>query len=188
MSALTSLGLRAAGWLAEGAPPAIPKYVCLGVPHTSNWDGVVLLAMADALGLDMSWMIKGSWFKGPLAPLLRRLGAVEVDRGASKNLVGQMIAEFDRRERFVLVIPPEGTRARAEHWRSGFYHIAHGAKVPVVPAYMDYGRKRIGFGEPIHLTGDVRADMDRIRAFYQARDPRGFAHDNFGPIRLKEEV
>jgi 1-acyl-sn-glycerol-3-phosphate acyltransferase len=186
-SDLTTLGLRAAGWRFEGEPPRIPKYVCLAVPHTSNWDGLLLLAMAHSVGLEMSWMIKSSWFKGPLGPAMRRLGAVAIDRSRSRNLVGEMVDEFSRRDRFVLVVPPEGTRGRAERWKSGFYHIARGAGVPVVPGYLDFGRKRCGLGPPIELGGDVVADMDRIRAFYATGGYQGLRPENQGPIRLREE-
>ncbi len=98
-----------------------------------------------------------------------------------------MIEEFRRREDLYLVIPPEGTRSRADYWKSGFYHIALGAKVPILPAFLDYRNKVAGFGQPIDLVGDVRTDMDRIRSFYgdaavMARHP-----ERFGPIRLREE-
>jgi 1-acyl-sn-glycerol-3-phosphate acyltransferase len=177
----------AAGWDVEGEIPTIPRFVCVGAPHTSNWDGVLLLALARGAGLDVSWMLKSDWFKGPMDPLLRRLGAVPIDRSHARDVVDTMIGEFARRERFVLVIAAEGTRSAAPRWRSGFYHIARGAGVPVVPAYLDYPRRRGGFGPPIHLTGDVRADMDRIRAFYAAGGYRGHRPEHVGPIRLREE-
>jgi len=185
---LATTSLRLAGWQFEGGVPAEKKYVCLAVPHTSNWDGLLLVTLLQSLHLDMEWMIKDSWVKSPLGPVLRRLGAVAINRGRSTNVVDQMIEQFRTRDRFVLGIPPEGTRSRAEHWRSGFYHIALGAQVPVVPGYLDFGRKRAGLGAPIHLTGDVRADMDRVRAFYAEKKPVAFDPAGFGPIRLREEV
>ncbi|MEZ4368322.1 MAG: lysophospholipid acyltransferase family protein [Kofleriaceae bacterium] len=182
-----TLALRAAGWAFEGERPTIPKYVCLAVPHTSNWDGALLLMVAQAIGLPMAWMIKDSWVRGPVGAGLRRLGAVAIDRSRANNLVDQMVAEFERRDEFVLVIPPEGTRRRTDAWKSGFYHIALGAQVPVVPGYLDYGRKRAGLGAPIEMTGDVRADMDALRAFYAEMAPTPHTPANFGPIRLKAE-
>lgn len=179
--------LRLAGWRYEGPLPAPTKYVCLAYPHTSNWDGVLMVAMAQSVGLKMSWMMKSDWFRGPLGPVMRAVGAVAVDRSQRNNVVDQMVAEFARRQQLVLTIPPEGTRKHAQHWRSGFYHIARGAGVPVVPGYLDYGRKQCGMGEPISLTGDVRADMDRIRAFYARRPPTGLKENQVGPIRLREE-
>jgi 1-acyl-sn-glycerol-3-phosphate acyltransferase len=177
-----------AGWRFEGEPPSIPKYVCLAVPHTSNWDGLLLVSIAQSIGMPMSFMIKREWVEGPLGIVLRRFGAVAIDRTGSHNVVEQMIDELARRDQLALVIPPEGTRKRADHWRSGFYHIALGAGVPVVPGYLDFKRKRCGLGAPIALTGDVRADMDRIRAFYAAQGPTAYDPASFGPIRLREEA
>lgn len=182
-----TLALRAAGWAFEGEKPAASKYVCLAVPHTSNWDGLLLLLVAQAIDLPMAWMIKDDWVRGPIGQALRKLGAVAVNRRSANDLVGQMVAEFAARDRFVLVIPPEGTRGRTEHWRSGFYHIAVGAQVPVVCGYLDYARKRAGLGAPIAMTGDVRTDMDAIRAFYAARAPGARRPADHGPIRLRAE-
>jgi 1-acyl-sn-glycerol-3-phosphate acyltransferase len=182
-----SLSFRAAGWQVEGDKPAIRRYVCLGVPHTSNWDGLAMILSAQALGLKMSFMIKREWVDGRMGPLMRRLGAIPIDRRAAHNVVEQMVAEFARRDDFVLVVPPEGTRKRSDYWKSGFYHIALGAQVPVVPSYCDFGRKRTGFGPPITLTGDVRADMDQIRAYYERQAPTPHDPAGYGPIRLREE-
>jgi len=184
---LAALSLRLAGWELDGPPPTLKKYICLGVPHTSNWDGVVLIALAQATGVPLRFMIKDEWVRGPLGPVMRRLGAVAVNRERAGNVVDAMIDEMKRSDELVLLIPPEGTRSRAEHWKSGFYRIALGAQVPVVPGYLDFGRKRAGFGAPIHLTGDVRADMDKIRAFYAERAPTACDPSGFGPIRLREE-
>lgn len=184
---LTALPLRLAGWQFETDTPREKKYVLLAVPHTSNWDGLLLVLLGTRLGLPMEWMIKDEWTRGHLGPVLRRLGAVGIDRRGAHHVVQQMIDHFAARDELVLVIPPEGTRHRAERWKSGFYHIARGADVPVVPGYLDYGRKRAGMGAPIHLTGDVRADMDRIRAFYAERAPTGLRPADVGPIRLREE-
>jgi 1-acyl-sn-glycerol-3-phosphate acyltransferase len=182
-----SLALRLAGWTFETEMPDEKKYILLGVPHTSNWDGVLLLAFGQALHRPMSFMIKAEWVRGPLGPVMRRLGAVAIDRDRAGDVVGQMIEEFQRRDELVLCIPPEGTRGRAPHWKSGFYRIAVGAGVPVVPGYLDFARKRAGFGPALYMTGDVTVDMDRIRAFYQEVAPTAYAPDDFGPIRLREE-
>jgi 1-acyl-sn-glycerol-3-phosphate acyltransferase len=185
---LANLALRAAGWEVETDVPRVKKYVIAAAPHTSNWDGVLLLAVAQALELPLAFMIKDDWTKGPLGPVMKRLGAVAINRTRKTNVVEQMIEEFGRRDALALVVPPEGTRKRADLWKSGFYHIARGAGVPVVPAYIDVPRKRIGLGEPIWLTGDVKADMDKIRAFFAEVQPTGFVADAFGPIRLREEL
>ena len=179
--------LQLAGWEFEGEPPPEKKYLFLATPHTSNWDGLLLVMLTASVGLELEWMIKDSWVKSPLGPVLRRLGAVPIDRSRSTNVVEQMIERFRQRDRFVLAIPPEGTRSRAEYWKSGFYHIACGAKVPVVPGYLDFARKRGGLGPAITMTGNPRVDMDAIRAFYEAKRPTPFDPASFGPIRLREE-
>jgi 1-acyl-sn-glycerol-3-phosphate acyltransferase len=179
--------LKLLGWSFETKVPTPKKYVALAYPHTSNWDGLLFVSVTRSLGLPLSWMIKDAWVRGPLRAPLKGLGAVAVDRKRHSNLVTAMIQEFERRDAFVLGIPPEGTRSRAPHWKSGFYHIALGAKVPVVPGYLDVRRKRAGMGPPIGLTGDVRKDMDAIRAYYAQIDPVAFVPSNVGPIRLREE-
>lgn len=184
---LSTAALDLAGWRFEGELPREKKFVCIAYPHTSNWDGLLMVAFATRLGLKARWMIKDAWTRPPLGAALRELGAVGIDRSRANSVVAQMVAEFERHEEFVLGIPPEGTRSRAECWKSGFYHIALGAKVPVVPAYIDFGGKRAGMGPPLWMTGDVRADMDRIRAFYEGVDVRAYAPENVGPIRLREE-
>lgn len=184
---LAKVGLRFSGWKFEGEVPREKKYVFLAVPHTSNWDGLLLIFLAQSVGLEMRWLIKDNWMKGPVGSVLDAVGAVGVNRSRSTGLVDQMVAEFARRDSFVLAIPPEGTRKRADHWKSGFYHIARAANVPLVLGYLDYGRKRGGLGDMITLTGGVRADMDRIRAFYDKLAPKPYDPSKFGPIRLREE-
>lgn len=186
-SSLSARALGLAGWKLETQVPDIDRCVVLATPHTSNWDGVLLLVIAGLIDHPLAWMIKDDWLRGPMGTVLRKLGAVGIDRRKHTNVVQAMIDELARHDALWVVIPPEGTRKRAEHWKSGFYHIARGAGVPLVPAYLDYARRRAGFGEPIELTGDVHADMNRVRAFYEGRAPQGFRPGDFGPIRLREE-
>jgi len=186
-SVISQAALTMVGWRFEGAVPSEKKYVALAVPHTSNWDGLLLILLAQTINLRMRWMIKESALKGAQGVLLRALGAVPIDRSRKTNMVEQMVEQFRSNDEFVLFVPPEGTRGRADHWKSGFYHIARGADVPVAPCYLDYGRRRAGIGQPIAMTGDVRKDMDQIRAFYAAKDPKPFDAAKYGPIRLREE-
>jgi 1-acyl-sn-glycerol-3-phosphate acyltransferase len=135
----------------------------------------------------MQWMIKNDWMKGPMGPAMRRVGAIGINRSRNTNVVDQMVEQFRTHDSFVLGIPPEGTRAHTKYWKSGFYHIARGANVPVVTGYLDYARKRAGLGPAITMTGDVRADMEKIRAFYAEKNPVGHTPADYGPIRLREE-
>ena len=184
---LTTLPLTLAGWAYEGPAPTEKKFVLLAVPHTSNWDGLLLVLLTRSIGLHVQWMVKDSWTKGPLGPLVRGSGGVGIDRSRKTNMVDQMIEQFRRRDSLVLAIPPEGTRSRADNWKSGFYRIALGAEVPVVPGYLDFARKRAGLGPALHMTGNPKRDMDAIRAFYARQDPKPFDPSKFGPIRLREE-
>ena len=179
--------LRLSGWRFEGERPREHKYVALAVPHTSNWDGLMLVTLAQSIDLPIAWMIKNSWVRGPMGVLLKSVGAIPIDRSRSNNVVDAMIQEFGRRDKPALVIPPEGTRKREPHWKSGFYHIACGANVPVVPTYLDYARKCGGFGTPIHMTGNMREDMDRIREFYIAGNYSARFPNDVTPMTLREE-
>ena len=147
----------------------------------------MMVMMASQMGLDMSWMVKDSVDKPVLGSVVRGVGGVFIDRTKANGVVQQMVDEFEGRESLALMIPPEGTRSYRDHWKSGFWHIAVGAGVPIVPSYLDFGKKRGGFGPPIMPTGDLKADMDTIRAFYEPLDAKGHKADRVGPIHLREE-
>lgn len=183
--ALSRALLRLVGWKVVGDRPTEPKLIVIAAPHTSNWDFVLMLAMARVFDLRISWMGKDTLFRPPFGSLMRWLGGIPVRRDASHNLVDQMVERFAESDRLVLAIPPEGTRTRADYWRSGFYHIARGAGVPVAPSVLDYRHKTGGFGPTITLSGDVAADMDRIRAVYEG--VAGKHPSRQGPVRLREE-
>jgi 1-acyl-sn-glycerol-3-phosphate acyltransferase len=158
--------LKIFGWRLEGRPPDIPKYVIIAAPHTTNWELPMALMAAFAFRVNIYFMGKDSLFRRPFRRLFIWLGGIPVDRSKSTGLVAQTVRAFDENERLVIVMAPEGTRSKTGHWRSGFYHIAAGAGVPIVLAYLDYGRKVAGIGPVITPTGDVEADMRKIRAFY----------------------
>jgi 1-acyl-sn-glycerol-3-phosphate acyltransferase len=184
-AALAKRFLRLTGWALEGERPTARGYLLIAAPHTTNWDLVYFLAHAWAFGISPSWMGKHTLFRGPLGPVMRWLGGVPVYRTRVGGLVSQMAQAFQRDPDLVLTVPPEGTRARATHWKSGFYQIARAAKVPIVMGYLDYERRRGGLGPELVPGDDVRADMDEIRAFYA--DKHGKYPDRFGDIRLAEE-
>lgn len=184
-AALKAIG----GWRFVGAPPEVPRAVCLAAPHTDNMDGLLLVLLAQSVGMKISWMVKDAWAKPPIiGSLVRSVGGVGIDRRKANGMVDSMIDAFAREKQLYLVIPPEGTRARTEYWKSGFYRIATGANVPVIPGFLDYPNRCGGFAEPIEMTGNVKQDMDAIRAFYGDRGPAMAKHpENFGPIRLRDE-
>lgn len=160
--------LRLGGWHMVGAFPDLPKAVLIGVPHSSNWDGVWGLAAKAGLGLDIKLLGKHSLFRIPvLGWVLRRMGVIPVDRKAAHGVVEQAADMIRNADRMWFGLAPEGTRKVVEHWKTGFWKIAKSAGVPVVPAYFHYPDKIIGIGEPFHLTDDMEADMQRIRAWYR---------------------
>jgi 1-acyl-sn-glycerol-3-phosphate acyltransferase len=160
--------LRLTGWRVEGAlPPEAAKSVFIAAPHTSNWDLPNTLMAAFALRLNIHWMGKQSIFKPPFRGLMMWLGGIPVNRDKSTNLVAASAQALRKADGpLQLVVPPEGTRAKTRYWKTGFYYIAQEAQVPIVLAYMDYSRKVCGIGPLFQPTGDVEADMARIKAFY----------------------
>jgi len=162
-----NLVLRIFNWQTEGDIPNLPKFVVVGAPHTSNWDFVYTMAFIFSVNIKIYWMGKHTLFRRPFGGIMRRMGGIAIDRRAPKGTVGQMVEVFNNQDKLILLIPPEGTRKKVENWKTGFYHIAHGANVPILLAYLDYGRKVIGFGPTITPSGDVAADMQRIQSFYR---------------------
>lgn len=145
-----------------------------------------MLAVAWVLGIRISWVGKHTMFWGPFSPILRALGGIPIDRRIPHGMVTTTVAAFRATDELLVGIPPEGTRNKVAFWKSGFYHIARAAEVPVGLGFMDYARKVGGFGGFIMLTGDYKADMDKIRAFY--KDIRGKIPERESPPRLKEET
>lgn len=166
--------------------PVPAKCVVIAAPHTTNWDFPITLAMARLSGVKISWLGKKSLFAGPAGPIMRKLGGVAIDRSAPGGMVASLASEFGRHEQLALVVPAEGTRSKTEYWKSGFYRIAETADVPIVLAFVDRNTRSGGFGPVITPSGDIVADMDRIRAFYA--DKEGLKPNRFGPVRLREET
>lgn len=161
------LALRHLGWGCDGGLPDLPKAVIIIAPHTSNWDFMLGITAMFALGVRVSWLGKHTVFRPPFGALFRWLGGIAVDRTTRAGVVEQMVAAFRRRDALILGLAPEGTRRRVEGWKTGFYHIAVGAGVPVVPVTFDYPRRVIRLGASIAPTGDLAADMTSIRGFFE---------------------
>jgi 1-acyl-sn-glycerol-3-phosphate acyltransferase len=141
--------------------------VLIAAPHTSNWDLPYTLMVAFVLRLNLYWMGKQSLFRWPFGPVMRWLGGIAVDRSKSTNLVAASAQAIrNAKGPLQLTVPPEGTRSKTRYWKTGFYYIALEAQVPIVMAYMDYGRKVSGLGPVFHPTGDIDKDMAAIKTFY----------------------
>ena len=160
------------GWTEERMIPVEKKFVVIAAPHTSNWDFLYFLALAEKLAIPLSFMGKKTLFRWPFAGLMKDLGGIPVDRSKSVNMVDQMIAEFKKRDTFMLTIAPEGTRGKVREWKTGFYHIAMGAGVPLVVGMMDYSSRSGGLGPAVWPTGDYKADMTKVAEIYAKVTPR----------------
>lgn len=177
---------RLLGWTFTDPLPDEPKMVVISGPHTSNWDGIVLWMAVLIYRVEVTAMAKDTLFKIPLAGwFFRRMGGLPIDRSKAMGVVDQMVALFSERDHLLLVVPAAGTRKKQDHWKSGFYWVAHKAQVPIGLSYMDYDNKRAGFFGTLRTTGDVTADMDRIREAY--RDIRGKNPQDRSTIRLRDE-
>ena len=169
LKAFSRFVLALCGWRCLDLAGRPPRAVLIEYPHTSNWDAFYGLLTNFALGAGVSWMAKDVAFRWPVAGLMKRLGGIPVNRRERTNLAAQMIGEFAVRERFILGITPEGTRSRTPGWRSGFYRIALGAKVPLLLSTIDYARKEAGIIACLELSGDPDKDLMRIAEIYAGR-------------------
>lgn len=181
--ALARFLFRVSGWQKVGTLPRTGIFV--GAPHTSNWDFVLTLMVLWADEVPPRLLVKREMFRWPLGWVMHRLGAIPTERASAGGLVDRLAAEAKRSESFVLVLAAEGTRRRTEHWRSGFYRLAEATGLPLTLGFIDSTTRTAGTGESFVVTGDVRADMDRIRAFYI--DKHGVRPERAGPVRLREE-
>jgi len=160
--------LEQMGWTIENPFPSVSRSVVIVAPHSSNWDFIVGLSTAWAVDLKPTFVGKHTLFRWPLGYLMRKLGGIPVNREKTAGFVEKTSGLVADSDRIALVITPEGTRKAVERWRTGFYHIARTADVPIVPAYLDWGKRRVGFGAPFIPTGDVESDVETLQAFYSA--------------------
>ncbi|MGC8099601.1 lysophospholipid acyltransferase family protein [Metapseudomonas otitidis] len=163
---------RLMGWRIEGQLPPLDKFVVIGAHHTSNWDFVLFIAAKFILRLNARWFGKHSIFRWPFGALMRYWGGIPIRRHLKLNTVEQAIEIFAEHRQFILVLSPEGTRRKVERWKSGFYHIACGAGVPIVPAALDFQHRRIVIGAPFQPTGNEEADLRQLLAFYRPYVPK----------------
>jgi 1-acyl-sn-glycerol-3-phosphate acyltransferase len=176
---------RLTGWTIDYTLPDDPKMVLIFFPHTSNMDVIHAIPAAFTLGLRPNWLVKDEIYVGPLKRMLDKLGAIPINRHAKENKVEQIAQAIRNADRVMLALSTEGTRSKTEYWRSGFYHIARLAQVPIHFAFIDYPSKTVGAAPGFVPTGDMDADMARIRAFYA--DKRGKFPENVGPVKFRDQ-
>lgn len=171
------------GWKIKGTLPPGKKFVLVCAPHTSNWDFLILKIAMGIYRLKVHWMGKDSLFKPPFGFIMRYLGGLAIERNHKHGVVGQVADAFKKAEHLVVAVPPSGTRSKQPYWRSGFYWISVEAQVPLLLGYVDYEKKEAAIAESFLPTGNVKQDMDRIRAFYEGKKGRHPA----AVIRLRDE-
>ena len=171
------------GWTYENKiGPFGPKCILLAAPHTSNWDYIYGLVFFDKMGIQAKIAMKKELFKFPLKQLIEPIGGVPIDRGPRGDgshmisAVEAMAELFDQKKELILVITPEGTRSKVTRWKTGFYHIARMANVPIVLSYLDYENKKGVVGKIMYPSDDIEADMAEIMEFYHAHGHGKFHH------------
>ncbi len=162
------------GWRVRGELPDRGQLLVIAAPHSSAWDGIVGFAAAMALNIDFNWMGKDTLFKGLFGRFMHALGGIPTDRSNASGVVGSSIQALRANEAMWLVLAPEGTRRPVQRWRSGYYHIAKGAGVPILQIYLNYPTRTIGVGPLFHPTDNAERDMLAIEHYFHAwRGRRG---------------
>jgi 1-acyl-sn-glycerol-3-phosphate acyltransferase len=174
--------LRVFGWRVEGSRPPVSKAVVVAYPHTSNWDLLFTLAISYSLDLEIHWLGKKAIFKPPFGRFMRWVGGVPVDRNKRTNMVDAVTDAIAPMDDILVIIPPEGTRAQAGRWKSGFYWVAVKSEIPIILGFLDYRRKCGGLGEVLSPSGDIEFDFEKISAFYS--NIEGRFPERQGPITL----
>lgn len=165
--------------------PRDTSAILIGAPHTSNWDFLLALAVVWRHEIGAKVLVKHTFFVGPLGVALRAVGGVPVDRANPGELIADLVTQAREGAQFALVLAPEGTRGRAEGWKSGFYRVARATGLPVIPVRVDKPSGTLHVGQPRHLTGEVAADMDWLREFYAGA--QGVWPGKGSPVRLRDE-
>ena len=179
MRLLSWLVLKLGGWKVVNVAPATGSYLIIAAPHTSNWDFPLGIAIAFHLRLKVYFIAKHTLFNGFAGPIMRWLGGVPLNRGASKNFVDASVEIYANSENLIFAIAPEGTRSSVGRWKTGFYHMAKGANVPLALAYFDFSKRIGGIGKMLNTTKNIDADMQAIADFYEP--VMGKYPNNFNP-------
>lgn len=162
---------RLQGWKIDTRLPDIRKCVIAGAPHSSNWDFVFFTGATHEEGIQPNFMGKHTLFKGVMRNFMFDMGGISVDRTQPNDVVDQVAEEFARRDELALVIAAEGTRSSNGEWKSGFWHLARAANVPIVLTWVSWKQRRLGFSDPFTPSDDYAADLAKIAAWFRSKRP-----------------
>lgn len=155
------------GWKLDiSDAPKVTRSMCVAAPHTSNWDFPFALAAFWCMGINIKYFIKSAYTKSLFGFFFKWTGAIGVDQNQSNNLVEYGTQLFKENKELMLLSTPEGTRGKVDKWKTGFYHIALNANVPITLGYIDYKNKTAGLKQGFLPTGNFEEDMKRIQDFY----------------------
>lgn len=176
---------KISGWKIKGQiPDHIKKCVIIAAPHTSNWDFVYSLGALHILGYKVNYMVKQELFFFPFSILLKKSGAIAIDRKKSNHVVDEMVSKISKVNHMFLMLSAEGTRKRVDKWKSGFYYVAQKANLPICTGFLDYAKKEAGFGPVIHVSHNTEKDLDTIKSFYSSITPKIPQNFNANGIKI----
>lgn len=169
LSRLFALWFKLSGWKIVGDFPFhIPKLVLAVGPHTSAWDFVVGVAAKTLIPVENAHFLgKKELFDGPFGWFFRSMGGIPVDRNSSKGLVQQVVEKIQETDRFRLGMSPEGTRKKVEKLKTGFYHIAKEAGVPILMIGLNFSEKKVVIGPLLHPSENKEEDFKKIHDFFK---------------------
>lgn len=173
MKSISRLFFCLTGWKVEGRPPeGVKKCIMVAAPHTSNWDFPYSLGAFYIMQIRIKYLMKKEWLKSPVGSIFKASGAIGVERDKTSNMVEQIVEKMNKASELLVLISPEGTRSKTRKWKTGFYHMALQAEVPIVFTYLDYKKKIAKVGPAFHPTGNFKQDMQMAFEFYKNVTPR----------------
>lgn len=165
---LCKIILKLIGWRVVGDfKPEIKKKLLAAGPHTSNWDFPLGLLVRCSIKQKIQYVGKASLFKPPLGWLIKRMGGIPVERSKSNNFVNAVVNEYNEREKLAILLAPEGTRKKVTKFKTGFYHIARLAKIPILPAVLDFEVKEFRFLPLFWPTDDIEKDLAELENLFK---------------------
>jgi|SRR5690554_3320466 len=185
LSHLSMWILKTLGWSVHADFPEVKKYIVIAAPHTSNWDFPLGILAAKALNLKVHWIGKSSLFRRPFGWFFRAIGGAPVHRGKGADQIKQIADLFSHKDELVIALAPEGTRSKRSHWKTGFWHIARIAEVPITMAYLDFGQKQVGLGGTFYSCDSIEKDFEKIRLFYTGRHGKNPAQESLIQLAKK---